>query len=94
MYTRVLVVADGQLGRTIVVPESMNAVSSASNIASCLETTSVAYTPAFAFVSSAYKPAFAFIVLDEPTGDVIIDLFPDDMMRLVLELHLLALEPV
>jgi DNA mismatch repair ATPase MutS len=52
---RGLVVADGQLGGITVFPESINAVSSASNIASSFETT-----------SSAYKPAFAFVTVDKP----------------------------
>jgi hypothetical protein len=49
VYIRGLVVADGQLGGITFFPESINAVSSASNIASSLETTSSAYKPAFEF---------------------------------------------
>jgi hypothetical protein len=62
-------VADGQLGGITVFPESIDAVSSASNIAACCETT-----------SSADKPAFALVVVNEAPEDVIIDSFPDDMM--------------
>jgi hypothetical protein len=43
--------ADGQLGVITVFPESIDAVSSASNISARLETTSSACKPAFAFLS-------------------------------------------
>jgi hypothetical protein len=39
-------------------PESIDAVSSASNIAACFETT-----------ITAYKPAFAFVVVDKAIED-------------------------
>jgi hypothetical protein len=58
-------VADGQLGGMTVFYESIDDVSSASNILACFETT-----------SSATKPEFAFVVVDKAIGDVVIDTFP------------------
>jgi hypothetical protein len=63
-------VADGQLGDMTDFCESIDAVSSASSILDCFETT-----------SPATKPAFAFVVVDKAIGDVEIDSFSDDMMR-------------
>jgi hypothetical protein len=52
IYTGGLVMADGQLGDITVFPESIDAVSSVSNISARIETTSSAYKPAFAFCRS------------------------------------------
>jgi hypothetical protein len=52
IYTGDLVMADGQFGGITVFPESIDAVSSVSNISVRLETTSSAYKPAFAFSRS------------------------------------------
>ena len=64
------VAADGLVGGMAVFPERIYAVSSASNIAACFETTSM-----------ATKPAFGFSDVDKAIGDVVIDTFFDDMTR-------------
>ena len=64
------VAADGLVGGMAVFPERIDAVSSASNIAACFETTSM-----------ATKPAFGFSDVDKAIGDVVIDTFFDDRTR-------------
>ena len=73
IYTRVFRCGGwaGRLaGGMAVFPERIDAVSSASNIAACFETTSM-----------ATKPAFGFSDVDKAIGDVVIDTFFDDMTR-------------
>jgi hypothetical protein len=63
-------VADGQLSGITVFPGNIEAVFSLSNIAACFETT-----------SSTLKPSFAFFIVDNAIDDVVIESFPNDMMR-------------